>query len=302
MGFGPGRLDPQGRVCRAGPGRRVGDVDVNVAVVVERRRMPEAAAAVDVRVRRIPQIFRHGGELPLGLARVGVERPQDALTVALVERLGVARDGRDVHGAVEDARRHVDALVRVPRQLLRTPDLLPCVLVEREGKVGCRTEDLPVAECNPVRADVGHVVVLRPLHLAGVEVDGLDVRGQVLRVDDTVRDDRRRRVVAERPATLDRHGPGDTQLLDVARVDLARRGNAVVPKILIGCRPLIGEVRQLTGRAGGHSRLVSAATARRECERDEAEQDDAATRTHASLPVTLEAVQKSWVTHLPLRA
>src|SRR4029453_14383709 len=98
----------------------------------ESRRVPEPATAVDVGVLSAPEILRDGVEVPPRLAGRGVERPKDTLPVALVERLRIAGDRRDVHGVVEHTGRHVDALVGVAGELLRAPDLLAGVLVERE--------------------------------------------------------------------------------------------------------------------------------------------------------------------------
>src|SRR6185295_6353817 len=99
----PGPARAPGELVRAWPGCRVCHVDVDVAVAVERGRVPEAAAAVDVSVGCAPEVLGNGPELPLRLAGIRVQRPEHSRAVALVERLRVPRDGRDVHGPVEDS-------------------------------------------------------------------------------------------------------------------------------------------------------------------------------------------------------
>ena len=185
---------------------------------------------------------------------------------------------RDSGSVVKDSRCHVDALVGVAGQTLRTPHLRAGVLVECEGEVRRGGVDPAVAERDAVRALIHRVVVLRPLDLAGLEVDGLHVRGQVLRVDDAVGDNRGRRVVAERAAALDRDRPCDPELADVARIDLARR-DAAVTEILVRCGPLVREALELAGCAFRHAGLVASA-ARGEHERKAAQYEDAARKRH----------------------
>ena len=157
----------------------------------------------------------------------------------------------------------------------------PVSLVEREREVDRRPVDPVVADRDAVRADGRRVVVAAPADLAGLEVDRLDVRRQVLGVDDAVGDDRRGRVVAERAAALDRHRPGDPELVDVLRADLAALGDAAVLQVAVRRRPLLGEIRRLGGGTFRHVRAVAAAAGAqrggceqgRECEEEASSRD-----------------------------
>jgi len=157
----------------------------------------------------------------------------------------------------------------------QTSSPVPCR--GRKGTPPCAV-DLVVADRDAVRAHCGRVVVLRPLDVACLEVDRLDVRRQVLGVNDPVRDDRRRGVVAERAAALDRDRPGNSELVDVARVDLAGR-NAAVEEVAVRRRPLVLELGGLLRRTLRDA--VVAATAGAEAghgdqEKTEHEENDAA--------------------------
>ena len=89
---------------------------------------------------------------------------------------------------------------------------------------------MPVAHRDPVWALGGHVEVLRPDGLPGGLVECVDVRVEVLHVDDAVEDDGVRREDAERQGgrRVDGSRPGDTQRVDVRRIDRGLIGDAGV--------------------------------------------------------------------------
>src|SRR6267143_3458634 len=91
----PGPARAPGELVRSGPRRRVCHVDVDSPVVVECRGVPEPAATVDVHMRRAPEVLGDGPVLPFRLAGFGVECPEHARAVALVELLRVPGHGRD---------------------------------------------------------------------------------------------------------------------------------------------------------------------------------------------------------------
>src|SRR4249920_571808 len=140
-----------------------------MALAVEGRRIPLPAAGVNVRVLVGPQVRGDLGPLPLGFSGRAVERPENGLAAAGIERLGVAGDGGDVDRVVVNPRGHVDALVAVAGQLLQ-PDLLAARGLE--GKCGVRgcPENGSVGDAETVGTDAWRVVLVRPHDLAAVEV------------------------------------------------------------------------------------------------------------------------------------
>ena len=205
---------------RSGERRRIRDPDVQVALAVKGRWIPHPAAGVDVLVRRGPEVRGHLIELPLGRPRLGVHRPENPLAVAAIEHLRVTGHGRHIDGAVVVTGRHVDALAAVADQRLR-PQLLPVRGLKCERCAVRRAVERSVVERHPVRAFARRVVLVRPEHLAALEVDGLDVGLEVLRVEHAVRGHRCGRVCAEGAVGGDRHRPRHSEPRDVGCVDRA---------------------------------------------------------------------------------
>ena len=203
-------MGPPGLADRAG----VGDADVDVAVGIERRRIPQAAAGVDARVP--PQVL-HLVPGPFRRAGGGVECPQRPLGAAeILALVRVDGHGRDVHGAVVVAGGHVDALVVVADQ--GPAPQLPAG-GRREGNRGFvrRRVHGSADDIDAVRAAVQRVVVVRPQDLAGGEPDRHHVRLLILGVHHAIHHHRRRRVTIRQASgpgyarRLDRHAPRHAQ-------------------------------------------------------------------------------------------
>ena len=199
VGAGP-RAAPRLR-RRAGERRRVGDVDVHRALVVEGGRVPQAATGVDGLVA--PQGRRHGVERPARLAGAGVEGVEHALAVALVEALGVAGDRGDVDQAVVDR----PAPCRCPRRRCARASATaraPCPSTRRARRRSdsVAPKTLPPSTATPFGPTEISLKSCVHSTLPVCLVERRDVRVQVLRVDDAVEDDRRRGVRAERPVPL----------------------------------------------------------------------------------------------------
>ena len=216
VGAGPAR--PPGLFGGARERRRVAGPEVHRTLVVERGRVPEAAAGVDFLVA--PEALRarcRSSRLSCRSCASSAQRmPTPPPPVGRVRRWP-ARSRR------RPGRRGSRAPCRSPSRAVahqrRRPELFAGLLVEREGGAGGRAEDAPVGDDDAVRALVGLFVVLRPEHFAALEVDRLHVGLEVLRVDDAVGDHRRSRSSAVGALRGQRQRPGFFQLGDVGAVD-----------------------------------------------------------------------------------
>ena len=239
----------------------VGHADVHVALGVERRRVPLAAAGVD---RRVPPQVLYLVPAPLGCTGRGVQRPQGGLAAAeVLAHRRVDRHGGYVDGAVVVARGHVDALVVVADHR-PAPQLAAGRGVQRERGVVRGPVDHPADHVDPVRAAVGRVVGVRPEHLPGGQADRHHVGLQVLDVDHAVHDHWGGGVgaVAVRDVGMERNRPGHTQLRDVRAGD--RAGHvARVGQVGAGERPARGGLSGRGDRAARGDRLPGLAGAGR---------------------------------------
>ena len=237
---GAGAARSVGELLGAVQRPRVGDRDEDAPLSVDRGRVPQAAAAVDLGVPKELGAVGDRVERPLRLACGGVEGPDDAVAVALVERLGVARDRADQDVAVVELGRHVDALVVVADQLLAGPQQLAGLGVEREGAGLGGAVEAAVAQGDAVRSDARLIERVLPLDLAGRAVQREDVRVEVLEVDGAVEGDRRRGEDAEGAGALEGEAPLHLQLGDGLGVDRRLCGGARVGQVVVVRRPRAG--------------------------------------------------------------
>ncbi len=256
VGTGPARAP--GQAFGAGERHRVAGPDVHPAFFVEGGRVPEAAARVDGFVLLRPERLRHRVPVPFFRAGLRVERPEDAGDAAVVGAGGVGRHGRDVDQPVVHAGRHVDRFLRHRRQFGR-PEFLAARRVEREGFRRRRAEDLAFFDRDPVRPLVDFFHLRFPDQFAGFQVEGGDVRFEVLHVDDPVGDDRRggvRPVGAFRRA---RDFPGFFQFGRRFAVDRAAGDEAAVGEVDAGEGRIFGDLRGAFFAARSAAPTVAAA-------------------------------------------
>ena len=268
------------------PGREVEEAEVGVVG----RRLPDRAAAVQVRVAGRPRV-----SAGLARRRDGVVAP-DRLAVVRVERLEettraeVGSDDADVHAPVRVDRGRSDHLPVLPADELPVPDDFAGLRVERDDlAVELSLVHLSVADrdaaVQPTAADRVDLLVEVPLvlpeDLAGLDVDGEDVVLAGRDVDHAVVDDRLAlaRVLRLGPRTPQIGLPDALELLHVRRVDLVERRVPVVREGAARRRPVVarrlGEITCVEGRhvvalpserAARHERKSN----HRECERDQA--------------------------------
>lgn len=110
--------------------RRVGNTQIEIAIGIDGRRVPQAATGIDSRIP--PQVVGRGVEVPEHGAGGDVESVHDPPLSTAVEVVGVAWNRAYDHGAVLDEGRHV--LNFTKRTLdARSPDFFPSIRLDRDN-------------------------------------------------------------------------------------------------------------------------------------------------------------------------
>ena len=245
MGLQRARLDVErddGVRVKVVPGARVAGPRARIAraPIGESELGIEAARDPHRRATRAPRVAgpgvvaglagrRHRVALPDLLARLGIERDDEAANAALA-----ARDADHDAAACRERRdRHVVAVVVILDGLV--PDDGAALRIERDdARVGRRRVDLVAVQRDAAirrvaHADVGgHLMPIAPEEVAGLGVDREDLVERRRHEHHAVVDDRRRLMAFSRAR---RHRPRGRQVRDVARVDSRER--AVAPGVVL---------------------------------------------------------------------
>ena len=195
------------------PRSRVADAEVDIAVLVDGRRVPQPATTGD---RDCVEAAVGGVEPPFGLARPGIEGVQHAPIAAGIEGAEPgARDGADIDGAVIHDGRHVDTFAG------RATDLGPphdaaVGRVERDDLAGVAQAgvDHVIRDGHAIGADAADIERGLPVLGASVAVEREHIAAHVLDVDRVTDDDRLRGDAPEEAGCRDVEGPGELQVTD----------------------------------------------------------------------------------------